>query len=401
MLGGHFRGVRHCNQVVDIGMVLLEPEYERVNVSHLTHQDYSGQVGRKIRPFLKEIFEILDKLDLNRVPCDLKVLLNTGEKIEDYFISDNLNMLLLLSEQERNSCVLDLKNKINSENDLHAKNKNKFDIELEKSLRYNLGELIYEKFFNEFYQTFKNFKNVELHSRNHRDLWLPLYWPESILANLSNEEEFKKYTLEPLRFSTPKSGSVASFVDEVVKKIENSNYCEIVNLENSYQYYFDTIEENSEKTVSFLTKRDLNTYEEKRNNGKYLDSHELRIIYFCIEQTKPSTTFLASPIGGCFRINTRNTNIGCVAILEFLVDKSEDSQNLFSYSHIIMMKLQLEAKCGGEQLNYKFLPLSLPKKEIVPIARGLIESLPSSGNMNDQFVRGLYYAKGILEGAEK
>ena len=109
-----------------------------------------------------------------------------------------------------------------TDNTFHARNKKTNDDFLKKSyyevsLR-NHGATLHSALFEPYFHKMSNLSSTRLIARFHRIGWLPLYYPETIHSQYSNEPQ----VLNDTYFCYPKAGYIAIFAETLLKRIEEA-----------------------------------------------------------------------------------------------------------------------------------------------------------------------------------
>lgn len=220
-LGGHFGGKPLGNTQIDLGMVALEP-YATTSMSRgdfdspPLRQDGLGLVDR--------VFEWLKEYSETFTPIQVKTLFRK-ESIDDYLIRDHLGVFSLFSVEEINRIRQELTDnqKRNNENpNLHPRNKTSNDEFLSTSIKdfmiSSLGTYLYTELFEPWLNKFNDEASSLLPSRDHRSVWLPLFYPETVLAHF--DEPYLPGDSIQRPFVVPERSSISNLVlrlSEVIK----------------------------------------------------------------------------------------------------------------------------------------------------------------------------------------
>jgi hypothetical protein len=237
-LGGHFGGKPFGNTQIDLGMVALEPyataSKPREDIcSPPLRQDGLGLVDR--------VFEWLKEYSETFTPIQVKTSFRR-EAVDDYLIRDHLGVFSLFSLEEINRIRQELSdNQIrNNENpNFHPRNKMNNDEFLSTSIKDfmigSLGTSIYNELFEPWLNKFNDEASSLLPSRDHRSIWLPLFYPETILALFHKKSLSGDSIQRP--FAVPEGSSISSLVLRLSKatKLRNVDVVKDVTKQTSFE----------------------------------------------------------------------------------------------------------------------------------------------------------------------
>ena len=173
-LGGHFAGLQLAGSPIDIGMVLLEPRFssERRSVS-----EYQGESGVLVNDFNHAVFQWLENLGIELDEVEVRSIYK-GLTYDDVVISDALSVFSVLDLSVEEKAGLG-----NVSGQIHPRNKTVQSVE-QMSLREALPKFYgpsISSFLAGIAKKIAGPDALELPVRFHRLLWLPLYYPETIL----------------------------------------------------------------------------------------------------------------------------------------------------------------------------------------------------------------------------
>ena len=311
--GGHFQGSQNCGGNYDLGMVLLEPDYVPTETNELTN--YNGEFGRNSRVFLKNVFEWLEGQVGSLITQKVTTLLPSNQEVADYFIGDSLEFLSTLDKRQK----VELADRLTSlvENysirgELHPVNKTTSQLAADTALTDLLekfyGKEIYQKYFQGFLQKVTGNLQPAISARDNRRIWMPNFYPESILFSLNQELKYSNYELKPLRFLRPEKGQIADFVFRLQdENSRNGNY-EVVKI-NTSPLQYSLREEDSYYFVNIADfakskNHDYNFTEkfmEQIENQVHTVSNLIDITHFCLLSCDPKTVFVAEESDQVFR----------------------------------------------------------------------------------------------------
>jgi len=303
--GGHFRGSQNCGGNFDTGMVLLEPDFMPKENFDLTN--YKGEFGRNSRVFLKDVFDWLESQVGNFINQKVTTLLPSNQEIADYFIGDSLEFLTTLDNRQKvelEARITSLVENSSIAGELHPANKITSQIAADTALSNLLeqfyGKEIYQKYFQGFLQKITGYSQSVISARDNRRIWMPNFYPESILFALTQDIKYCDYELKPLRFLRPEKGQIADFVLRLQdENSKNENY-QIVkigmlppeySLEESDSYFFVNIGDFAKgEGHDFQFARD---FIKQLENPVHTVSHVIDVTHFCVSKCDPKTVFVA------------------------------------------------------------------------------------------------------------
>lgn len=220
-LGGHFAGIDFKGKKIDLGMVLLEPRFSDVQ-SPIT--DYDGESGSASNAFNKVVFDWLKASEVELTEVTVISLLN-GKTFLDFLIADGLFALDELSNISLIEIVETARNCLQY-SEFHPRNKS--NLYFSQSSVSEVFPALYGKKFSEFLlallDKIAGEQSRQLTSRYHRLLWLPLYFPETLLEYL----EQKNSRLENLKFFTPTRGGVSGLLQEMLDKLKKDSHFDLL-----------------------------------------------------------------------------------------------------------------------------------------------------------------------------
>ena len=233
--GGHFSCIKKFGSNFDIGMTLLEftDFSDSDNPSIKTfNKNIKGDIGR-FSSFLKNYVESIIPLSIIDTP---KVMYNDSI-INDFLISNNLQGIKNLNIFDQ--MIEELSNEISGQ--LHPSNKNSSDLFLKQNFDKvslsNHGKSFHNEIIEKYIKKVINRNTSSIISRFHRQIWLPLYYPESLMALNENIDVFSG---QPTLFHYPSEGRVG----DITKILKN-------NILNKCSFY-----KNDEKKYSIKVAND-------------------------------------------------------------------------------------------------------------------------------------------------
>ena len=223
-IGGHLAGTVIEDFQIDLGMVVLEP-YSESNELH---------TGKKTPPIRQNGldlvfsgFQWLEAAGEEFLPITVQSLFR-GTHIKDHLIADNLDVLSTLSDAELKLILSELA-KLKKQNSLmdglHPKNKNTsqefLSMSLKDLLEKNLGPTFFQLLISPWLNRFNREVATFIPARDHRSVWLPFYYPETISQSINWENIDTSFGARP--FIVPKLSSIASLVSRLIVQTKKDN----------------------------------------------------------------------------------------------------------------------------------------------------------------------------------
>jgi len=216
---GHFAGLRWAESLFDIGMVFLEQPSEQ-NSSGEKFEDLSPEKRFDWLRYGQALNHEMEKL-FSPVPADPVKVLYQGELFADYLISDQLDML-----SKFGFALPDMFG--NPRHPLHAQYKNDpacyDDIALNKASIFNHGEEMHNEMILPFLEKLTQQDPLTLMAKFHRVLWLPLYWPETIVQILGGAST----GLKEYKFFKTASGTIAEKIAAIEAQVKSAQNIEVI-----------------------------------------------------------------------------------------------------------------------------------------------------------------------------
>lgn len=365
--GGHFLGKRHCFDYLDSGMVLLEKEDRGVNQKPMS--EYKGEYAQSSRPFLVAVFNYLQNLYKDLVIHEVYVEKSNGRLVPDYFISDNIDSLwTIFSESLRSSEQESLRSHLESlPNSLNPRNKATESFfrttPLVEGLKLIYTNRFFEELFGTYLRKFSETLDLSISTIDHRRLWIPLYYPDTILSLGSTN----KSHLEPIQFFRPKTSSIASAIAHLKSSLQRNRNFRIVP-----EQKFSIRRRKGERTINLLNLLRLSglpflrenlmedlSIEAINSSIKLPNVHlPISIIHFCISATTPQTVFCLDKNSSVYRYSTyRDDNAGYVCSIE-IANYPGNENDLLEYAKEFCHYRQIDIKCMGKITNSR-IPLGL------------------------------------------
>ena len=215
--GGHFAGVRVQGHAFDIGMVLLEKPVP-IGIESQPGE-YRPDIRNDWTRFAAPVREWLeDQCSFRRVRTPTVQL--DGVSGPDYLIANRLDLMLGSS--------VALPEPLPRSNPRHAIHKNSgsaYDtLTYGEAAVFNHGEELHELYFEPFVRKLYGVPSSRLLARYHRSGWVPLYYPETLVAAIRGEPP----TLSEYAFHTTEEGFVGAIVSKLVATLLGAPNVEVV-----------------------------------------------------------------------------------------------------------------------------------------------------------------------------
>lgn len=207
--GGHFRGIDVDGLEFDIGMVMLEqcsssqPCEDLGDYRPYRRNDWT-RFGHLVSGWLQE------QIPLRRAPTPTASL--DGRSFPDPIIANRLDVLAGSGLAPPPALAVD--------DSLHARNKlcdGPYDTAsyAQAALR-NHGQAIHERLFEPFVRKLAGTDSSHFLARQHRALWTPLYYPETLCLALAGQP----HGLPEYPFWVPESGCVMQWIRQMHASLE-------------------------------------------------------------------------------------------------------------------------------------------------------------------------------------
>jgi hypothetical protein len=219
-LGGYFSGVNYQDHRIDLGMVLLEP---RCSPESEDISNYSSDDPSRINSFNSAVFGWLSTRceTLNEIEVLTRFKANL---YGDIVISDDLSFLGGFDGSERLSIVLQLKKCIAAQKHHPSKKltDNYFSENSIHDVYCDLYGTILANYLCGHIRLLAGDKGLNVVSRMHRSIWMPLIYPEDFLYFF----EHRNSNLSKLPFFGFGSGSFAGMIENLCLELQDSSYYE-------------------------------------------------------------------------------------------------------------------------------------------------------------------------------
>ncbi len=354
-LGGHFSGFRNHDKTFDIGMVLFEPNNYQMSQKKLVK--YTGENAQNLRSYVDDIYFNLEsnygELKNHKIYTKSK----NYKLNKDFFISDKLDLLNNLTKNDKDLIMKDLISniiKINNNPDMHPSKKITSSFFKTKNLREGLIELYGLEFYNQIFKNYlesvvgRDFDFDLIKLIDHRKLWIPLYYPETLYNFLIETESNMNFYP---RFKLFKNKSISTWVSEMKNNcLANDNFKFIdYNDLNEIQFYIDEL---------YIIKKVKSKARISENNEvkKILskESIDITCVHFCVDESDPKTIIFSNPENSLYRMTImENSSCDYTVLYEFGSDAIKNEQEILSYANSLNIKYGLKRKCKGHLLRSK------------------------------------------------
>ena len=414
-ISGHFAGNSDGHGTYDLGMVLLERDVRETTQKPLS--EFSNEFGVNARHYLAESYDFVEKVFGALKPREVKSRLKNSEEIGDYFIADNLEVFKTLSDEEKELLEIRLKKiMISQESDfIHPRRKNQknnaLNDELFAQLQIQYGPELADRLFGSFINTLIGSRVTKVPTRFHRKLWIPLYFPETIAAAITDISS----PLTELLFFEFADGSLASKIEKLTKYVCNnrrysmkfvkSEDLKVMDSQLNYHIFIHSVADLSKLLESQKVEESANRIAGKIAQGPLT---KISILHLCVKKMENKTVMLQSPIENLFRYSITNgivSHQSCIS-LEFGEIGSLTKEDLLPI--VEMVEPTIEILCTGDLHVLPFSPryLDMTLQEWNLLCTEVINEFPEENcrvlpihpdgtSFNDNLVRGLAASRGI------
>jgi hypothetical protein len=406
--GGHFRGIDTCGGKFDFGLMLLEPDF--VPGVSKEFEKYEGEFGRNSRAYLGQVFGWLENQLGNLINHEVFTLLPSNEMVNDYFIGDSLDFLNTLNLRQRNELeerLISLLENSHDQRNLHPAYKLTSEIASKTPLSALLakvyGSEIYEIYFAGFFEKVTGDGLTFVSARDHRKVWMPNFYPESILFALNQDPENIDYELKQLRFLRPEQGEVADFVQNL--QLENEKHINYRRVKIKFEEFkFDF---SASDSVYFIQLNDLaknNWFESQYNalfvKNKVISSNfqSIHITHFCLTECKSRTVFVADkcsqvirysyyshPKGGAISVESIAGDLDPKILALQLLAADNLRATCNGHSQTVSVKISETNFTMEDWLNFS----NTFKSKHPKLNQSIFLIHPDANNFNDNLLRGL------------
>ena len=278
--GGIFGGINIHNEIFDIGMTNFEFDLFGSHESNI--KNYSADPNRKLGEYVHFVENYIS-LFAEYHEIDTPIMSFNSNFVNDLIISNNFDVLKLISLDCKKSIVSELKEILAAENLLHPSTKkisksNLNNVSLESASIANHGKTFHNIFIEPFFNKLLNKRTSEIPAIFHRNGWVPLFYPETLLSQFTDEPQIIEKTI----FKYPNNKYFGSFIKKIVEKIQNRGNIRILydikdsDINNSSKTF--SIKNESHKFGKFIWTGELNSFMRNySNNSDWLSKEESKV----------------------------------------------------------------------------------------------------------------------------
>lgn len=216
--GGIFSSLPAEGWSLDPGMVLNEPTSFN-NDPNASWLSYDVSAKNDCGRFAEKIENYWNTLGVSTVEVPSPLMYFGGELHADAVIANDLSFLRRLPEAVRSAVVAELSSRSLESSPLHPRHKQDTafrDYSYEHVSRWAHGEWLHQHLWSPLARKLTGTSSENLSARHHRLFWLPLYYPETLIAALKQSPpNFRT------RFTFPEAGSFGIFAETLVQNLRN------------------------------------------------------------------------------------------------------------------------------------------------------------------------------------
>lgn len=304
-MGGHFAGTKIFDRDLDFGMVALEID-EPVEQKKI-YPDEPLPRGNEVNSYLRSIKNALITVGIVTDSLQIKTWFENAE-YQDFFISNHLNLLKgRLTNEEKDFLRNNFENKNNDKIITHPKNKNKGLNE--HNLGSYLTEIYGKGFISNFIISFGNKISDKAPDKiamiRHRSLWLPIYYPETIIEYLESNCRNKSIIRN---FFTVKNSTFAAQLIHLSEKLKSDSRIEVNNnitSINQAEIINVIMSKGSQNYINIYADDELNVLAENYQNTEISN---VFMVYIKTESTvENKVIFDGDPDSIFYRLTSRET----------------------------------------------------------------------------------------------
>jgi protoporphyrinogen oxidase len=225
--GGYFGGVEINGRLWDAGMMLYEFTSFRTPAITPSLKDYNPRSRNDVGRFTKIVKAFVSEIQETRCVSAPLMRIN-GKTLPDLILGNSIASVTKLLNAD--SIKDDLRSHLCSaqSSEWHARNKNiwnpKSGVSFADISRINHGDVFHETVIRPFAEKVLGGDATEISPAYHRVPWLPLYWPETLLAALNGVIN----TLPETRFNYPCNASIADMCSCLANEILSSPFVKVI-----------------------------------------------------------------------------------------------------------------------------------------------------------------------------
>lgn len=223
--GGFFWGFDFENQTFDNGNVLFELTTYAKEAGDVS--DYRPRVKYDVGRFVGNILQFFNELkySIHEIPTPKTMF--REQLVDDFVLCNNFEVLNLLTDVERETIKNELGPIASQKSVLHPTHKKEASYDrydLKSASIANHGKTLHSLIIEPFVEKLLSLPSSVISASFHRVLWLPIYYPETLLAQLGpNPVRLPKTVCH-----YPSQGNIRTFVNLFVNRLKSQNMRSLV-----------------------------------------------------------------------------------------------------------------------------------------------------------------------------
>lgn len=319
-LGGYFAGVNYRGTLVDLGMVLLEPRFNGESECILK---YSTDFPADINKYNSDVFKWLESHSESLREIEVRSRFK-GNLYNDIVIADDFSFMDGIDSNERLCVIQEIQDSISThQHHPSEKTTNRYFAETSIQHAYsNLYGPILANYLSNHIKLLAGEKGLDVVSRMHRSIWMPLIYPENFLNYLKQQNS----NLSRLSFYGLSKGSFAGMIENISVGLSGSaNYRRTGITHSEYQSMIRKGADSENKdSVVFASDKELIDVNNEIGTEK---------IAFVIGKTSYSKDFVVNNLdleSRWYRFTAMNADSNiCVVEIGLTEDHESDVELLF------------------------------------------------------------------------
>jgi hypothetical protein len=217
--GGVFGGINIDGEVFDAGMTNFE--FDLFGESSQDLQNYCPDRKSDIGRYVHFVQRYLERfVETTRLPDP--VMQFGGKVVKDLIISNHFDVFGSLAPEVRKHIQVELEAIVAVDNPLHPKTKYSPNsylsvTPLQKVSKANHGITIHELFIEPMFRKILGISTAEVEGIFHRNGWIPLFYPETLLSQFSGS----KIRLTPTVFRYPVDDNFGVFISRIHRAVQD------------------------------------------------------------------------------------------------------------------------------------------------------------------------------------
>ncbi len=226
--GGIFGGLKIGDLIFDGGMTNFEFDLFGEPENDITKYSPDNKSG--IGKYVHFVQSYLGRFaELHKIPSPS--MIHKEVFTSDVIISNQFDVLKLLSQEDQNLIRSELEIIVNNPNKLHPKFKYNNDSLLEKFSfevvsKANHGVTFHDLFIEPLFQKVLGIATGEVPGIFHRNGWAPLFYPETLLSQFSKRPQ----KLKPTLFHYPADPNFGAFIGRILAHVQEMPNVKIFNM---------------------------------------------------------------------------------------------------------------------------------------------------------------------------